>query len=122
MYCLYCFVRYYAGDQEALFAEAHLVPPGKKSSGVSSRKPAYVRTLSTAACGAAASPGQEFICDVCMLAYDREAMAGLQCGHLFCLECWDSYLKVMVICEGRGQTIACPASLCDIVVDETTVL
>lgn len=30
------------------------------------------QTQSTAACGAAALPGQEFICDICMLAYAFE--------------------------------------------------
>ena len=29
--------------------------------------------------------------------------SGLECGHLFCKECWDSYLRVMIMCEGRGQ-------------------
>ena len=57
-----------------------------------------------------------------MLAYPHSGMAGLECGHLFCHECWDSYLRVMVVCEGRAQTISCPATACDIVVDETTVL
>ena len=84
--------------------------------------PARVQTLSTATCGAAASPGQEFICEICMLAYAQSEMSGLECGHLFCHECWDSYLRVMVVCEGRAQTISCPATTCDIVVDETTVL
>lgn len=51
-----------------------------------------------------------------------QEMCGLECGHYFCRECWDSYLRVMVMCEGRGQSIQCPASHCAIVVDETTVL
>lgn len=51
-----------------------------------------------------------------------QAMCGLECGHYFCKECWDSYLKVMVMCEGRSQTIQCPASHCTIIVDEATVL
>lgn len=57
-----------------------------------------------------------------MLAYAFEAMCGLECGHYFCQECWDSYLRVMVMCEGRSQSIQCPASHCSIVVDEATVL
>ena len=51
-----------------------------------------------------------------------QVMCGLECGHYFCRECWDSYLRVMVMCEGRGQSIQCPASHCAIVVDEVTVL
>lgn len=51
-----------------------------------------------------------------------QEMCGLECGHYFCRECWGSYLRVMVMCEGRGQSIQCPASHCAIVVDETTVL
>ena len=122
-FSLFVYVRrYYAGDQEALFAEAHVVHPRKKPSRASTAKPVRVRTASTATCGAAATPGHEYICEVCMLAYPEAAMSGLECGHLFCHECWDSYLRVMVVCEGRAQTISCPASACDIVVDETTVL
>lgn len=111
--------RFYAGDQEALFSEAHLVHPCKKPP---INPPTKVLAPSTARCGAAASPGQDYICEICMLAYPHSAMAGLQCGHLFCHECWDSYLRVMVVCEGKAQTISCPATACDIVVDETTVL
>lgn len=111
--------RFYAGDQEQLFSEAHLVHPCKKPL---ETPPARVQAPSTARCGAAASPGHEYICEICMLAYSQSEMAGLQCGHLFCHECWDSYLRVMVVCEGRAQTISCPATACNIVVDETTVL
>ncbi len=112
-------IRFYAGDQEALFTDAHLVHPCKKPL---KTPPTKVQAPSTARCGAAASPGHEYICEICMLAYPQSGMAGLECGHLFCHECWDSYLRVMVVCEGRAQTISCPAIACNIVVDETTVL
>ena len=111
--------RFYAGDQEALFRDAHLVHPCKKPVAT---PPVKVQAPLTASCGAAASPGHEYICEICMLAYPQSGMAGLECGHLFCHECWDSYLRVMVVCEGRAQTISCPATACNIVVDETTVL
>jgi ariadne-1 len=110
--------RYYAGDQEALFRDAHLMAPGRMQRVMVP----VVKARSTASCGAAASPSQEFFCDICMLAYPIESMKGLECGHLFCCHCWASYLKVMVMDEGRAQTIFCPATSCDIVVDECTVL
>ncbi|KAL5515701.1 hypothetical protein EMCRGX_G000905 [Ephydatia muelleri] len=112
--------RYYAGDQQRLFQEAHLVHSvyQRQKSGSGST----VKAQLTAACGAAASPGQEYICDICMLAYSRDKMYGLECGHLFCRPCWESYLKTMVMMEGRGQTIVCPGASCEIIVDEATVL
>ena len=58
---------------------------------------------STTSCGAAATPEQEFICDICMLAYKQQDMHGLECGHLFCRQCWDKYLRVMVMDEGKAQ-------------------
>ena len=148
MICCVC-IRYYTGDQAALFREAHLVyPPNKRSQHLKPANPkvstnvitgpfadkhflyndshihthTHTHTQSTAACGAAATPGQEFICDVCMLQYAPLEMRGLECGHLFCTSCWDSYLKVMIMCQGQGQTIECPATSCKIVVDEATVL
>lgn len=82
----------------------------------------YSQAQLTSACGAAATPGHEFICDICMLSYPLVEMTGLECGHLFCRGCWDSYLQVMIMCQGQGQTIECPATACEIVVDEATVL
>ena len=76
----------------------------------------------TSTCGAAASSGSEYICDICMLSFPLAEMSGLECGHLFCRTCWDTYLTVMIMCEGRGQTISCPATACDIVVNEQLVL
>lgn len=95
-----CYVyRYYAGDQEALFREAHLIHPQRR---IHNPKP-IVKAQTTTSCGAAASPSEEFICDICMLAYQLDVMHGLECGHLFCQLCWASYLKVMVMDEGRAQ-------------------
>jgi len=32
-----------------------------------------------------------------------QEMTGLECQHLFCVSCWDRYLKVMVMDEGKGE-------------------
>lgn len=32
-----------------------------------------------------------------------QEMAGLECGHLFCLECWNQYLTVSVMEEGKAE-------------------
>ncbi|XP_065912910.1 E3 ubiquitin-protein ligase arih1-like [Dysidea avara] len=115
--------RYYAGDQEALFKEAHVIDPTKKPK---PKIPVVVRmnstTKSTVSCAAAASPVQEFICDICLLAYPLKEMTGLECQHLFCAPCWDRYLKIMVMDEGKGEIISCPAPSCGIAADETFVL
>lgn len=60
---------------------------------------------STAVCGAAATPGQEYICDICTLSYNKDQLDGLACGHMFCKHCWNQYLKTMIIDEGRAQVI-----------------
>ena len=79
-----CPFRYYAGDQEELFREAHLVHPQRRrpqpnppNLKVNSSPRLHTHTITvlilqaqlTATCGAAASPGQEYICDVCMMSY-----------------------------------------------------
>ena len=57
-----------------------------------------------------AATSQENVCDICTLSCKREEMDGLECGHLFCKQCWNSYLRVMIVDEGRSVTSLC--SLC----------
>lgn len=45
-------------------------------------------------------------------------MASIDCGHAFCVECWDAYLSVKVMEEGQGHTIECPMVKCNIIVDD----
>lgn len=33
----------------------------------------------------------------------KKHMNGLQCGHFFCVDCWNEYLKIKIIDEGQGQ-------------------
>ena len=49
-------------------------------------------------------------------------MSGLACGHRFCAACWVEYLTTKIMDDGMGQTIACAAHGCDILVDDETVM
>lgn len=49
-------------------------------------------------------------------------MTGLACGHRFCTSCWCEYLTTKILEEGLGQSIACAAHDCDILVDDVTVM
>jgi len=101
--------RYYDGDQEALFLEAHVVSPFKKPS----RTQRYqVRS---------SSMGIEE-CEICLMSLPASMMTGLECGHRFCAKCWTEYLTTKIIEEGMGQTITCAAHGCDILVDDATVM
>ena len=51
-----------------------------------------------------------------------QMMTGLECGHRFCTQCWGGYLTTKIMEEGVGQTIACAAHGCDILVDDATVM
>lgn len=51
-----------------------------------------------------------------------QMMTGLECGHRFCTQCWGEYLTTKIMEEGVGQTIACAAHGCDILVDDATVM
>ncbi|KAK6631581.1 carbonyl reductase (NADPH-dependent) ari1 [Polyplax serrata] len=52
----------------------------------------------------------------------QKMMTGLECGHRFCMQCWAEYLTTKIMEEGVGQTIACAAHGCDILVDDATVM
>ena len=48
-------------------------------------------------------------------------LVGLECGHLFCTQCWTEYLTTKIVDEGASQMIECPGA-CNIVVDDQTVM
>jgi ariadne-1 len=136
---------YYDGDQERLFKEAHIVAPAtllKQSSnssavcggagagtGASSSRTARSSVAAVAMVGQSASsissssavPGDE-LCQICFLSCPIKVMTGLECGHRFCKPCWTEYLTTKIMEEGMGQTIACAAHHCDILVDDATVM
>ena len=49
-------------------------------------------------------------------------MTGLECGHIYCKTCWTEYLSTKIMDEGASQSIECPGSSCDILVDDQTVM
>jgi len=108
---------YYDGDQDKLFSEAHVISPFKKTLGGGSSS---ARKRTTRASAAACSA--ESLCEICYLSIPQNMFTGLECGHKFCSQCWAEYLTTKIMDEGMGQTIACAAHGCDILVDDQTVM
>lgn len=104
--------RYYDGDQDRLFSEAHVINPHRRE--VRPRK--IPRPTSTQ------TQQGEILCEICLIARPQNDMTGLECGHRFCSQCWMEYLTTKVMDEGMGQTISCAAHGCDILVDDATVM
>lgn len=93
------------GDQESLFRDAHVINPFTQAAA----KPKIRRS------------GPEE-CEICFSCYPSNSMTGLECGHRFCKACWREYLTTKIMEEGLGQSIACAAHQCDILVDDVTVM
>ncbi|XP_059474517.1 E3 ubiquitin-protein ligase ariadne-1 [Neocloeon triangulifer] len=105
--------KYYdSQDQDQLFSEARVVSPFRKLGTTAKVKPATRRASTSAA--------EE--CEICFKTLQNELMTGLECGHRFCVQCWGEYLTTKIMEEGVGQTIACAAHGCDILVDDATVM
>ncbi|RZF37256.1 hypothetical protein LSTR_LSTR008228 [Laodelphax striatellus] len=104
--------RFYDGDQEQLFAEARVINPFNRNSQVINR-PKPNRRQSTS--------GTEE-CEICFTVLPNSLLTGLECGHRFCMGCWCEYLTTKIMEEGVGQTIACAAHGCDILVDDASVM
>lgn len=127
---------YDANDTEKFFREAHTVSPyvrqqsdnSQQSSAASSstaRSPRVVRCPTS-------SNDTNNLCAICLISsvclnlyiiyVFIQQLTGLECGHQFCAQCWDTYLTTKVMGEGRGQTIACPEHNCDIIVDDAKAM
>ena len=104
--------RYYTEDQETMFEEAQVISPNRsreKAESLRAQRPTSAGTASV------------LDCDICCLSLPRQMMTGLECGHLFCTQCWTEYLTTKIIDEGASQMIECPGN-CNIVVDDQTVM
>jgi ariadne-1 len=105
--------RFYDGDQDQLFSEARVINPF--------RKPTVVNRLEVKATRRTSTADTEE-CEICFMVLPSSVMTGLDCGHRFCRQCWGEYLTTKIMEEGLGQTIACAAHDCDILVDDATVM
>ncbi|UJR30641.1 hypothetical protein I4U23_018165 [Adineta vaga] len=126
---------YDPNHQEELFRQAHIVNPFKKtipiqtqqvnSSQRTTRRQASTTTpISSSGITPIENSSQssfEQTCAICCSTRLSQEMTGLECGHNFCIVCWQYYLTTKIRDEGIGQTIPCPAQ-CDILVDDKTVL
>lgn len=100
--------KFFDGNQDELFREAHVINPFKK---VNVAKPKIAnKALGTEEC------------DICFMIFSSSQMTGLECGHRFCYQCWNEYLTTKIMEEGVGQTIACAAHNCPILVDDQTAM
>lgn len=49
-------------------------------------------------------------------------MIALGCHHEYCKICWDQYLTTKITDDGEAESIRCPESKCNIVVDDDTII
>uniref|UniRef100_A0A1B6IAE4 RBR-type E3 ubiquitin transferase n=1 Tax=Homalodisca liturata TaxID=320908 RepID=A0A1B6IAE4_9HEMI len=134
--------RFYDGDQDQMFAEARVVNPLKpalttrprasnaakkakvdEAMGVKkSKKFENVDESNLVPVRKQSSSSSTEECEICFIVLPCNMMTGLECGHRFCTQCWAEYLTTKIMEEGVGQTIACAAHACDILVDDATVM
>ncbi|XP_033212517.1 E3 ubiquitin-protein ligase arih1l-like [Belonocnema kinseyi] len=106
--------RFYDGNQEKLFENARVINPFKH--GPTGDQPSQ---CSSKRCTSKTEKEQ---CEICFSTLTKHMMTGLECGHRFCIDCWDEYLTTKIMEEGVGQTISCAAHDCSILVDDASVM
>ena len=67
--------RFFSDDQEQMFKEAQVMSPYRPETGGSQP---------------GSRPGSSSVleCEICCLSLPKQMMTGLECGHLFCTQCW----------------------------------
>ena len=104
--------KFYEDNQDKLFKDAHIVNPfrqARSSIGASSSQ-----TGATAL-------SEDVICDICLLVTPNYQLEGLECQHLYCIDCWRNYLRTRIEDSGNALAIPCPEGKCDILVNEDIV-
>lgn len=101
------FERYFETSPQEFFQRAHVVNPFATPSKHSLKSAPSL-----------ASGGVEKVCGICYCPCDE--LKGLPCGHAFCAACWKQYLANKTCSEGLAHSITCPATDCDILVDDVS--
>jgi ariadne-1 len=97
---------YYGGEADELFTKGGIADPRNANSAMKMRK--------------INKDGTEE-CTICLTDFKPEEMSCLPCGHNFCVGCWQDYLHVKIMSDGKAKSITCPAKDCIMLVDEVTI-
>jgi ariadne-1 len=62
------------------------------------------------------------VCNICYVDIKTKQMFGLDCGHLYCTDCWNQYLTTKVMSEGNVCSMTCAETKCKVIVDDKQVL
>jgi len=107
-------------DKQRLF-ELYYEDPDKlfKEAKISRPKPTKVKHAGK---GKRSTAIENVFCEICFSKSPKSNMTKLpECEHLYCNECWSSYLRNKIVDDGVGSMIFCPETACDVLVDSLTV-
>ena len=61
--------------------------------------------------------GEEVSCGTCLCEVPRSEATAMDCGHLFCNDCWKQHLSIQ-IGDGRSRRLPCMGIKCGVICDE----
>lgn len=64
-----------------------------------------------------AGDGEEVSCGTCLCEVRRADATAMDCGHLFCNDCWGQHLRIQ-IGEGKSRRLPCMGIKCGVICDE----
>ncbi|KAK8613761.1 hypothetical protein V6N13_101517 [Hibiscus sabdariffa] len=70
--------------------------------------------------GTLVSSSSTTMCDICIEELPGDKMSKMDCGHVFCNDCWTEHF-VVKINEGQSKRIRCMAHKCNAICDEAVV-
>lgn len=61
-------------------------------------------------------------CQVCYSDLAECAAFSLECGHRYCVQCWNSYLREKIAGEGMTEQLLCMQSKCPVSLTDENVM